>query len=105
MKMSFVPPVTIGEFVVATKVEVLWKRFYSTARGKGKAGERIRVEESLVKLFDIVKCTYPILICLEEGSGCASVTPQCAARVHITCTCPKQMKVQSRSWSGFLVKE
>ena len=89
-KLSFVPPVNIGEVAVATKVDVLWKRFYSTARGNGKAGERMWVEESLDKLFDIVKCTHPILICQEEGSGCAGVMPQCAAGCTLSAPAPSR---------------
>ena len=82
------------------KIEALWKRYTSTAMGRGKAGERRQVEESLDKLFDIVRCTHHIFTCQEEGSECSTILPQGSKRVHINCTCSKEMKVpvQELEW-------
>ena len=91
--LSFAPPIIIGENALAMKIEALWKRCNNTAMGRGKAAERKQVEEILDKLFDIVKCNHHIFTCQEEGSGCPTSLPQCSKRVHITCTCPKEMKV------------
>lgn len=88
----FTAPVTVGRKSLAQKIERLLNRAINAAHGRGKTGERAEVENSLDRLFDIVICSHTIYLCHESDSGCPN-TKQCKKGVHISCTCPRDMKV------------
>ena len=89
---KFVFPVILSRQRIQDKIIALWKKVFEVAKGKGKAAERDKVEESLDKLMDIVYCKCSIIMCHEPRSTCPKPS-KCKVKAHALCTCPKEWKV------------
>ena len=90
----------VAEREIVRKVFMLWTRMENVANGgkkkssgkRKKKGEASKERESFLadldKWFDICACHCPILSCSES-----SCPPECVARVHIHCSCPRESKI------------
>ena len=91
----------VTEKEIVRKVFLLWTRLENVANGgkkkssgkkRKKKGEVAKERESFLadldKWFDICACHCPILPCSEN-----SCPPECVARVHIKCGCPRESKI------------
>ena len=88
----FVTPVIVTERQIVAKIELAWNKAYNVAQGRGKKIDREKVVGKLDRLFDIVSCQHPILLCAESGSGCAGPS-SCNEVVHTLCSCKREEKV------------
>ena len=88
----FVTPVIVTERQIVAKVKLAWNKAYNVAQGRGKKIDQEKVVWKLDRMFDIVSCQHPILLCAESGSGCAGPS-SCNEGVHTLCSCKRKEKL------------
>ena len=89
---KFCPPVTVNEKSLADRIERLWERVDSVARGRANKKEKEEVEKLLDRLLDITICRHPIMLCQDPQSGCTD-QEKCQIKAHIKCSCPLANKI------------
>ena len=89
----FMTPVVISQKTLSDKILTAWIKFRDISNRKETKEKIIKLwEGKLDKLLDITKCRCKILLCTGENSPCKELK-KCAAGVHISCSCSKDIKV------------
>ena len=86
---QFESPVTLTEKIIADKISENGKVWEIKANHLGRISHRENIKAELDKVFDILSCKCPILLCRD-------LDPVCIGRineVHITCSCPFDHKL------------
>ena len=89
---KFVPPVIMKLYSLEKKIEILWQRAEDVAWGRKGKKEKEKFDQDLDKLIDLTICPHTILLCEEEGSGCAD-PKECKDGAHIFCSCILPVKI------------
>ena len=84
----FKPPVIVSAKTISDKVIDSWNLASEISWKRVKKDKEEKFNQKLDKLFDILTCKCVIVSCLENGC-----LPGCTQEAHITCTCPKDMKI------------
>ena len=103
---SFSPPVVVGELGIQKRLQTAWETLQKIVwNQKIKEAQVKDFEAKLDKLVNITKCkceikTCETLNCPENCAQCRAVKTvksascqQCQVGAHITCTCPKEVKI------------
>ena len=85
----FDPPVTLNEHTIEMKIKQKWELVRSAANNLGKKSDREKIKAELDKVFDILNCKCPILLCGDLDPICVG----CINAVHINCICPVAHKL------------
>ena len=83
----FQPPVIFSEQVILVKLTTGWEDASDCMNNKMKKRKKDKFLERFDKMFDVLKCKCDIPTC--EQNSCSG----CQEAVHISCVCPKEMKI------------
>ena len=86
---QFKSPVTLGETRIADKIEITWISLKETVNPPNSISHREKIKAELDKVFDILNCKCPILLCGDLDPICVG----CINAVHINCICPVAHKL------------
>ena len=85
----FKPPVILHYLSIFNKINLLWTKANDFANGKLRKSVREEFIGNLDKLFDIIKCTCPIVLCNAVNFPCNG----CNLGAHISCKCNIEFKI------------
>lgn len=106
---DFKPPVVISDQRIKERLKDAWEIAEKIAQNKSNVKQRKKIEDKLDKLFDIIKCSCPIVYCSDKGcpENCRRCEPcgrcencitcticlECNQGAHISCSCPREAKI------------